>query len=433
MCNSKFYGQIINNLNITLENENFKVRNIRDAKCFIRDRVFTFKRLIIILMTQLQRSFTREINDFLSQISDPDCTFEAASGAAFTKARAKLKHTAFIELSDQIIKEFYACGPHRVDWKGFRVIACDGSKVELPNSEEIRERFGIHSVRSDGKEIPVATICELFDPLNNLCLASKIDGFKISESELAWEMLREGTFGKGDIFVFDRYFYSSLLVVYLNKLGADFCFRLKANSNLVKSLKNKKKQDDVFEISIGRESNQRAELYNIPNQRVNCRVTIIDLPNGQEEFLLSSFTDQQTVSSEDLKQLYFLRWRIEEQYKKLKHKVCLENFSGKTVESIFQDFYVKIFTLNLTCILIHPVDRLLEKTVKKKHVHKVNFTNAIARIKYLPIKLFIEKNIKVVKNIMHWFLRNTIPIRPGRTSQRHKIPKRKYPQNYKPA
>lgn len=384
-------------------------------------------------MTQLQRSFTREINDFLFQVSDPNCTFEAASGAAFSKARAKLKHTAFIELSDQIVKEFYASGPHRRAWKGFRVIACDGSRVELPNTEEIRERFGIHSLRGDGKAVPVATICELFDPLNNLCLSAKIAGFKVSESDLAWDMLREGNFGQGDIFVFDRYFYSSLLAIYLKQIGADFCFRIKSNSLLVKQLKNLKKKDGVFEISMGRESKQRAQAYRISNQCISCRVSIIELANGEEEILLSSFTDQQKISTEDLKQLYFLRWRIEEQYKKLKHKVCLENFSGKSIESIFQDFYVKIFTMNLTCILIHPVDHILEKTPKKKYVHKVNFTSALAGVKYLPIKLFIEKNIRAVQNIMQWFLKNTIPIRPGRSFTRHKIPKRKYPQNYKPA
>lgn len=388
-------------------------------------------------MTQLQRSFTREINDFISQVSDPNCSFREASGAAFSKARAKFKHTAFIELSEAIIKEFYADGPHRRDWKGFRVIACDGTKVELPNSGEIKERFGIHSVRSDGKEISMATICELFDPLNNICLAAEVDGFKTSELDLAWKMIQERTFGKGDIFVFDRYFYSSLLAIYLKQIGADFCFRIKGNSKLVKSLKLKNLTDGIFEIGIGRESKKRALLYNISNQTIKCRLTIVPLERGEEEYLLSSFIDQEQVSVEDLKELYFLRWGIEEHYKILKHRACLENFSGKSVESVLQDIYAKIFIINLTCILIHPVDHLLAETPKKKHVHKVNFTDAFARMKYLPIKLFIEKGFKSIKKVLHslqqWFLRNTIPIRPGRKFQRHKIPKRKYPQNYKPA
>jgi hypothetical protein len=39
------------------------------------------------------------------------------------------------------------------------------------------------------------------------------------------------------------------------------------------------------------------------------------------------------------KELYYLRWGIEENYKRLKQWVEIENFSGKSVLSIQQDFY----------------------------------------------------------------------------------------------
>jgi hypothetical protein len=432
-CSSKFYGQIINKINIALENENFKARNIRDAKCFIRDRALTFKNLVVLLMTQLQRAIQREIDDFVSQVSDPACSFTRVSKAAFTKARAKLKHGAFVELSDIIVNTFYKSGPTRKDWKGYRLLACDGSKAELPNSKEIIEKFGTHSVRSDGKVVSVATICELYDPINNLCIAGQIDGYKVSESELLWRILKEKEFGKGDVFICDRYFYSILLIQYLKKLGIDFCFRVKSNSRMIKSLKKRKKSDGIFDVSIRREFKKQAADLEIPEPAIKCRVSIVKLENGTEEYLLSSFVDQEKISLEDLKELYFLRWRIEENYKKLKHKVCLENFSGKSVESIYQDFYAKIFIINLTSALVHPVDHLLSESPKKKHVHKVNFTDALSKIKYVPIKLFLEKNTKAIIALHQWFLKSTIPIRKGRSYGRIPLPKRKYPQNYKPA
>jgi hypothetical protein len=42
------------------------------------------------------------------------------------------------------------------------------------------------------------------------------------------------------------------------------------------------------------------------------------------------------------KKLYYLRWGIEENYKRLKQWVEIENFSGKSVLSIQQDFYAKM-------------------------------------------------------------------------------------------
>jgi hypothetical protein len=433
-CISKFYGQIINKLNIALENENFKSRNIRDAQCFIRNRVLTFKHLVVLLMTQLQRSVQREIDDFVTRISDPECSFTRVSKAAFSKARKKLKHGAFRELSDIVVAEFYDSGPYRKDWRGYRVIAGDGTKAELPNSSEIIEHFGTHSVRSDGKIISVASICELYDPINNLCLAGAVDGFKVSETELLWRMLREGQYGKGDLFVFDRYFFSTLLVLYFQRIGADFCFRIKANAKTVKTLFKSGKKDGIFELKLHSQFKEEARTLGIEGFTAKCRVSVIDLPNGEKEYLLSSFLDQKQVTLKDLKEVYFLRWSIEEHYKKLKHKVCLENFSGKSVESIYQDFYAKIFIINLTAALIHPVDHLLSENPKKKHFHKVNFTDALSKMKYAPIKLFLEKRIKEAIGSLHqWFLKSTIPIRKDRRVNRHSIPKRKYPQNYKPA
>ena len=41
----------------------------------------------------------------------------------------------------------------------------------------------------------------------------------------------------------------------------------------------------------------------------------------------------------------------EEDYKKLKSKLQIENWSGKTVHSVYQDFHAKVKSFNLTCIL----------------------------------------------------------------------------------
>jgi hypothetical protein len=385
-------------------------------------------------MSQLQRSVQREIDDFVTRISDPDCSFTKVSKAAFSKARKKLKSGAFKELSEIVVGEFYKDGPTKMDWRGNRIIAVDGTKAELPNSKEIIEKFGTQSVRSDGKNISVASICELYDPLNNLCLAGAIDGFKISETELLWRMLAEGQYGNGDLFVLDRYFFSTLFALYFKKIGAHFCFRIKSDARSVKTLLRGGKKDGIFEMKLHRDFKEKALALGINEFTVKCRVSIIDLPNGEQEYLLSSFLDQQQIGLADLKEIYFLRWGIEEHYKKLKHKVCLENFSGKSVESIYQDYFAKIFIMNLTAALIHPIDHLLSEKPKKKHFHKVNFTDALSKMKYMPIKFFIEKKVKEpLKELLSSFLKSTIPIRKNRQVKRHPIPKRKYPQNYKPA
>ena len=58
-------------------------------------------------MTNLAKSIQREIALFKDAIELDGGSIPEVSKSAFCRARKKLKHTAFIELSDIIEKEFY--------------------------------------------------------------------------------------------------------------------------------------------------------------------------------------------------------------------------------------------------------------------------------------------------------------------------------------
>jgi hypothetical protein len=385
-------------------------------------------------MSQLQRAIQRELDDFIKAIREPGSSLARVSKGAFCKARNKLKHGAFIALGEIILEDFYSNCPFRKTWKGYRLISTDGSTAEVPNSEALEKEFGVHTLREDGKKTCLARICEMYDPLNNLSIAGKIGPFVKGETALVWDILNENkTFGKGDIFIFDRAFYSSALAFYLHERGTDFCFRVKRNWGVVKKMVKNDDRDVILELTLHRKSRKRAQELGVTTKKMNCRLVWITLESGEEEFLLTSLTNTEKISVADLKELYFFRWGIEEKYKKLKHKVCIENFSGKSVESVYQDYYAKLFIINLTSVLIQPVDRVLEDKPKKKFVHKVNYSEALAKMKFVPLSLFIKKQIEETIAILHqWFLKTTEPIRPGRKFKRPKLQKRKYPQNYKP-
>jgi hypothetical protein len=71
------------------------------------------------------------------------------------------------------------------------------------------------------------------------------------------------------------------------------------------------------------------------------------LPNGRIEILATSLTDAIAFPAAEFAELYHERWGIEESYKVLKHRLCIEQFSGELPESIRQDFHAKVFTANL--------------------------------------------------------------------------------------
>ena len=76
----------------------------------------------------------------------------------------------------------------------------------------------------------------------------------------------------------------------------------------------------------------------------------VDLPSGIE-VLITNLMDSDKYDAAVFKSLYHLRWGIEENYKRLKQWLEIENFSGKSALSVQQDFYAKIVASNLTALM----------------------------------------------------------------------------------
>jgi hypothetical protein len=70
------------------------------------------------------------------------------------------------------------------------------------------------------------------------------------------------------------------------------------------------------------------------------------LDSKETETLITSLTDTR-YGVEDFKRLYFKRWPVETKYDMVKKKLEIENFSGKLVDNIRQDFYATMVLANV--------------------------------------------------------------------------------------
>ena len=80
----------------------------------------------------------------------------------------------------------------------------------------------------------------------------------------------------------------------------------------------------------------------------------------------TSALDQQAYPYALFKELYHERWPVEEDYKVLKSRIEVENWSGESVLVIYQDFHAKIFTKNLAAIVAHPIAKVVAQTSQAK-------------------------------------------------------------------
>ncbi|HEX8676054.1 MAG TPA: IS4 family transposase, partial [Segetibacter sp.] len=370
-------SEIIQKLNITIEDETFISEHKDESTSFTRDRVFTFKVLLSFLMTNLQKGLQREIALFVEAIESEGGSIPEVSKAAFCKARKKLKPSVFSELSKVTCKTFYGSNDVQL-WNGYRLLGVDGSTVELPNSKEIQEKFGVFKYRQDGKAICMGRTLMMYDTLNHMTLDGSLDTMQESETSMLWKALPDAELKENDLLIFDRYYASHLLFFYLQKRGVQFCFRMKKNWwKVVERFYNSGKESTVVNLQLPAKDKAEAKRLDITKKKLKVRLVRIELESGETEILLTSLINEEIFTPLHLKEVYGFRWPIEESYKTFKHKVCIENFSGKSHKAVLQDFYVKIFIMNLTAAAVRPINEALKKqSVKVRYVHQVNIIEA---------------------------------------------------------
>jgi hypothetical protein len=141
--------------------------------------------------------------------------------------------------------------------------------------------------------------------------------------------------------------------------------------------------------------------------------------DGKVQVLVTTLTDTQRYPIEIFRDLYHSRWPVEEDYKAIKCRLELENFTGKSVLSVYQDFHAKVFSKNLVSVLTFPLkDSIETDTAARKYEYKVNFTQALSKSKGV-IALLFQGTGKIIAQLiadLQQIFRKTIePIRPEKS------------------
>ncbi|MBK8503209.1 MAG: hypothetical protein IPL46_13915 [Saprospiraceae bacterium] len=88
----------------------------------------------------LRSSYQREIDRFCKEIIGGDYDIRQVSKSALSQARKKLNPWAFQRLNEVAVESFYEGAEINV-WREMRVLAVDGSRLRLPQSEDIAKNL----------------------------------------------------------------------------------------------------------------------------------------------------------------------------------------------------------------------------------------------------------------------------------------------------
>jgi hypothetical protein len=360
-----------------------------------------FNNIILFILNFVKKSLQIELDDFFNKVQKSDVTI---TKQAFSQARRKVSPKAFIYLLDEVNKWFYKNVPFKT-YRGYRLLAIDGTVLQLHNNENLRDVFGY--IENQNSKVARAQASALYDVENDIIIASKITHYKTGERAIAEELINEmcelGTYN--DLLLFDRGYPSRDFIQFIETKQLRYLMRV--SSGFLKEVVNAPAQDQIIEVKY-------------KGNLVKMRVLKFEINAGLIETLITNIFDEE-FSIKDFKELYFRRWGIEVKYNEIKNKLQIENFTGETPIAIEQDFYATMYLANMVALAKKDANEAIKEEFKGKDVkyeYKVNTNVLIGKLKDTLITMISLnspwKRSRMLKHIQNEIERNVIPIRPDR-------------------
>lgn len=423
---------LLEELKSLLLSPDFKDRQRQNNKYFTRDRCLTFVIVIVFLLNMVKRSLQDELDEFFKLLNNEDVAIRIVTKSAFTQARKKLKYQAFVELNEKQVSYFYDHFNPQT-WYGFRLLAVDGSTSELPRTTEVIEHFGVWHP-AQGKPCPLARVSQMFDPINKVTLDAIIAPKAQGERVLA--ALHFIHLKVNDLVLLDRGYPAFWLFALILKQGAQFCARMPLSGwQVVEQFVASGLPEQVVTLHPGDKACKDCQARQLSIKPLTVRLIRVELNTGEIEVLATSLLNETKHPISIFKELYHQRWPVEESYKVMKSRIEFENFTGKSVLAVYQDFHAKVFTMNLTAILAHPAQEVVrQNSQEKKHVYQVNMANALTKMKDTVVLLFQRTAIfQLLYRLWQAMTQVIEPIRPGRSyPHKKRVSRPRFPVAYKP-
>ena len=132
-------AQSINIVSEKIINASFVESHKARAKDFTRKRTLSFQ----VVFMQILRKTVKSLQVSLNELFMSNHIASVVTSSAYTQARKKFKHTAFIELNNDIVNIFYSDDSGIKKWRNYRCLGVDASKVILPLTPDIEVEYGI--------------------------------------------------------------------------------------------------------------------------------------------------------------------------------------------------------------------------------------------------------------------------------------------------
>lgn len=409
---------------------------------FTRTSKFGLTNTIRFILASGPSTLKNEIRNYFEDSSN------SVTAGAIVQSRAKIKP----ELFRFIFDEFNYKHPTLNTYRGYHLIAVDGSKINIPYNPKDTPSFHHGKPKDDGtygKGYNQLHLSTAYDILNDRYLDAIIkDILDYDERKAMLDMVNRYN-GKQAIFIADRGYEGANLIENLNR-KTKFVVRVKdilSSGNSI--LKNFNLPDEEFDLDINFTfTNYNRKQYQLQNTKYKIiqkwqsfdflndstnfyetawRVVRFKIGNEYETIITN--LDRNEFNALEIKELYHLRWNTETTFGHLKHSLNMTCFISKKKAFIHQEIWAKLTMYNVCALVITSLEKQRTHKRKKKHIHQINVSNAV----HLLISTFRKMKRKggIPPNLDASIIKETLPVREGRKYERSPHPHTYSASNYR--
>lgn len=404
----KTFAKLVDNLHALVYSASYMESAKKNKADFTRRRKMSFTQNILFILQKTGRSLQAGLNTFFQSMGEEPGDY---SRQAFSKGRLRIKPEAIRTLFDFVVSEFYGDADYQT-FEGYRVLAIDGTKLNLPNSVELATEFGVQ--KTAGAPQVQALASGLYDVLNNIMVDVRISPCCTNERDHAEELifgLRDNCPDQKNLLLMDRGYPSAKLLHLLQDEGHAFVIR--CSKEFVKGM-TLPEDDCVIEHTFS----------SMRKRPIKLRMVKVQITEETEEILATNLYSNE-ISKEKLAQIYAMRWGIETSYNLIKNKLRVEDFTGISKTVILQDFYATMFLWNMAEVMAFDMAEDIEAAHRSdgnEYEYRLNMSMTISTLNERVIELVMceskRRSRKILDQICKALRKSVVQVVPNRSNPR---------------
>lgn len=242
------------------------------GKDFTRNRKLTFEYVINLLLSMGGNNLYKELLEYFKYDAD------TASSSAFVQQRTKILPSAL----EFLFKNFTSSYENHKTFKGYRLLAVDGSKLNIPHNPNDTDSY--IKCSAGARDYNILNLNALYDLSNKLYVDACIQPIrKNNETGALIDMVEKSEISDDVIVLADRGYESYNVFAHIHEKGWKYVIRVKdKNSKSIVStltLPSSEEFDEKIHLNITRkqtkEIKSNPKFYKfLPN---NCRFDYLEL------------------------------------------------------------------------------------------------------------------------------------------------------------